>query len=160
LAPLSFIVARNNEVKDCYLTPLKELLKNNLIPIIYGDVVMDQKTGWTIFSAETSLNIIAQQLRKEYFLTKVIHCGITDGVYDDQGKTIPTIDQVYFEKIKKMIRGSESTDVTGGMLHKVTESLAMASQGAKCLIINGNIPGNLKKAILGQKVVGTRIIGG
>jgi isopentenyl phosphate kinase len=79
-------------------------------------------------------------------------------VYDANQKTIEKITRKNFEKIKKDIIGVATTDVTGGMLHKVEEGLNVSKKtGIKTLIINGMTKGNLKKAILGKEVNGTRI---
>ena len=67
-------------------------------------------------------------------------------------ETVPEINARNFKDFKKSIGGSASTDVTGGMLHKVEESLLIAKElGIKTLIINGMVKGNLEKAILGKK---------
>jgi hypothetical protein len=50
-------------------------------------------------------------------------------------------------------------DVTGGVLHKVKESLYLTKYEIKSFIINGTGKKNLlKKALLGEKVLGTWII--
>ena len=47
-------------------------------------------------------------------------------------------------------------DVIGGMLHKVERMLALVKEtGADIQIINGLVPGRVKEALLGKKVVGT-----
>ena len=44
------------------------------------------------------------------------------------------------------------------MIHKVEESLKLAKEtDIRTVIINGTISGNLRKAILGGKVIGTVI---
>lgn len=51
-----------------------------------------------------------------------------------------------------------SVDVTGGMLHKIEESLNLAKKANRpTLIINGNKKGNLFKVILGKGVNSTVI---
>ena len=68
------------------------------------------------------------------------------------------ISNTYFKKIRHGIKGSISTDVTGGMLHKVTESLLLAGKGAKIIIINGNNKDELLKTLLNKPHQGTEII--
>jgi len=157
LAPASFLIAKNQRLEESFLKPLRHLLKIGLIPVIYGDVILDKKKGCCIFSAEKTLDIIADNLRKEFNILRIIHCGDTNGVYDQTGETIPVITQDSFKKLRKIIGGSTATDVTGGMLHKVKESLKIARFGIESLIISGKTPGNLEKAILGEKVKGTLI---
>jgi isopentenyl phosphate kinase len=157
-SPLSYLYTSNQKLKSKILTPITKALEIGLIPVIYGDVIMDETMGFCIYSGEKSLNVIAQELNKIYDIT-IIYCGDTDGVYDALGKTVPEINARNFKDFKKSIGGSASTDVTGGMLHKVEESLLIAKElGIKTLIINGMVKGNLEKAILGKKAKGTLIV--
>ncbi len=152
-SPMSFIYA--NKVS---LGPIVKCLELGLIPLVYGDVILDQSQGFTIYSAEKILGILARKLKKTYKIGKIIECGDTDGVYDSDGKTIPVISSKNFGEVKKWITGSKSTDVTGGMIHKVEESLDLAEKtGIETQIISGLKSGILKKAILREKVGGTFI---
>jgi len=157
LSPASFLTAEDQKPHKVFLDPIFELLHRGLIPIIYGDVILDAKSGCCIFSSEKTLNILASNLVKEFKILKVIHCGDTDGVYNSEGKTIPMITEGSFRTFQKAIGGSRATDVTGGMFHKVKESLEVARLGVCSLVINGKKPGNLKSAILGKKTEGTLI---
>lgn len=157
LAPASFLTATDQKLNKAFLKPISELLKQGLIPVIYGDVILDSQKGCCIFSAEKTLNILAKNLKGELNVLRIIHCGNTDGVYDDNGRTVPVITQNSFREFHKAIGASGTTDVTGGMLHKVNESLKIARVGISSLIMNGETPENLKKTILGGKVKGTLI---
>src|SRR3989339_577203 len=86
-----------------------------------------------------------------------VNCTDTDGVFDSTGKTLPEINHKNIKEVEKFITGSGQIDVTGGMVHKVRESLAMADKGFETIIINGNRPNELSKAILGDKHHGTHI---
>ena len=72
-----------------------------------------------------------------------------------KGKIISQINKKNFSKIKKSLKGADKIDVTGGMLHKVTEAIKMAGGGIKVDIIGGK-KGNLEKCLEGKKV-GTQI---
>ena len=157
-APASFIVAKSQRLYRAHLTPIKYSLKIGAIPLVYGDVIMDKDSGFCIFSAEKVLNTLIRGFAKDYRISKVIHCGRTNGVYNEDGKTIEKITQANFRKIKKQIGESEDVDVTGGMLHKVKESLKIASKfGLEAAVINGTVSGQLAKAIAGEKFNGTII---
>lgn len=152
-SPLSFTYS-----KKIFMEPVIKALNLGFIPLVYGDVVFDIVNGFTINSGEKTLDLIARKLKKLYKIEKIIECGDTDGVYDDKGKTIPEITSKNFGQVKKWISGSKSTDVTGGMLHKVKESFNLACEyRIKTEIINGNKTGNLLEAILNKKIVGTWI---
>lgn len=156
--PSSFTMANNKNLSDIFAEPIIQALMIDALPLVFGDVILDKKLGCCIFSGEKTLDNLIKPLTKAGFkFEKIIHCGTTDGVYDEKGRMIPLITKNSFVKLKKAIGLSESTDVTGGILHKVRESLEIAKWGIKSLIINSKTPGNLKKAILGKKVKGTLI---
>jgi isopentenyl phosphate kinase len=117
---------------------IKEALDIGIVPVIYGDVIMNPKQGFEIYSGEKTLDLLANKLSKFYKKIKIIYYTDTSGVYDDRGKTIPLITPENFRQIKKFIKGSGNLDVTGGMIHKVEESLSLVQKlDAEVYITNG-----------------------
>lgn len=156
--PSSCLIAKNAEIKEFYLEPLNKLLDLNIIPVVYGDVVIDTKMGCSIISTEQVLNYLALQLsQKGYNVENLVHYGTTSGVLDKDGKTIPRITPESVNGLRRIIQGSEGIDVTGGMLHKVEEALSLANKGIPSYIMNGFEREYLKKVILGEQVEGTLI---
>lgn len=158
ISPFSTILAKNHELLSFCTDSIERAIALGLLPVVYGDQILDTEVGCTIFSTERILGYLAQILKqKGYILEKVIHCGQTNGVYDAQGKTIPLITTETIEKYRSALGGSGGTDVTGGMIHKVEETLALAREGIPGLIIDGVEHGSLSKAIKGEEVIGTKI---
>ena len=157
-SPVSFIYSSSDKLEDVFIKPIKRALELNLVPIVYGDVIFDFKKGFTIYSGEKTLDILAKKLSKNYSKVKVIQCGDTDGVYDERGKTIAEITSKNFPRIKKALGGSKSTDVTGGMAHKVLESLVLAKKDITSIIINGETKNELLNTLLGKKHHGTEVV--
>ncbi len=158
VSPLSMMVAEDHRLKSLYTESLEELLRLGLLPVVCGDQILDTKTGCTIFSTERVLGYLALDFkRKGYHIERIIHCGLTNGVYDENGKTIECINSKNFGLYKHTIGESGGTDVSGGMIHKVEEALALAKQGIPGLIIDGVEHGSLSKAVAGEPVLGTRV---
>jgi len=156
--PSSFSLAAGKSLAAIFVEPIIEALKLGALPLVFGDIILDKKRGCCIFSGERTLdNLILPLSKAGYKIKKVIQCGSTNGVYDEEGKTIAKIGLQSFAEWKQLFGGSGATDVTGGMRHKIEESLKMAKQGIDCLIINGEKQGNLLKAILGEDAGGTLI---
>lgn len=156
-SPGSFIISNTKVYSKSYLDPIKKALEIGVVPIVYGDVVFDRKIGFTIFSTEKILSILAREL-KHYYKIKIIYVTDVDGVLDSKGKVIKEISELNFSKLVKDITGAKGVDVTGGMLHKVEEALDLYDKtGIKTQIINGLKEGRLRKAILGGNVLGTII---
>ncbi|MCX6704726.1 MAG: isopentenyl phosphate kinase [Candidatus Woesebacteria bacterium] len=157
-SPASFLISDAKVYSKSYLDPVNCALKIGIIPVVYGDVILDKVRGCTIFSTEKILSILAKELQKDYKI-KVIYVTDVDGVYDEKGKTIPVITNKNFDQMKSSILGAKRVDVTGGMLHKVEEALVLAKKyKIETIIINGNKKGNLTSALLGEKVLGTKIL--
>lgn len=132
-APLSF-----NYGKKVLINHIKKAMEIGMVPVIYGDVIMNEKHGFEIYSGEKTLDILASKLAREYKKITIIYYTDTNGVYDDKGKTILAITPKNFPEIKKYLQGSGNTDVTGGMIHKVEESLHLVQKiNAEIYIKNG-----------------------
>ncbi len=156
--PHAFLTSRDHQLDSLYLDSLKKALEIDLLPVVYGDQILDRAVGCTIFSTEQVLTSLALALKKQgYEIKQMIQCGQTNGVYDEAGQTIPLITPKNFSEYQKSIADSAEVDVTGGMLHKVKQSLALAEQGIESLIIDGIEHGSLSQAIAGKEVVGTKI---
>ncbi|MBI3576521.1 isopentenyl phosphate kinase family protein [Candidatus Gottesmanbacteria bacterium] len=158
ISPLSSMIAENHVLKSICSDSLEEVLRLNLLPVVYGDVILDIKAGCTVFSTEKVLGYLALHLKKKgYTIERIIHCGQTNGVYDAEGNTIPIITPKTISKYQTAVTGSHGTDVTGGMEHKVEETLVLAQAGIPGLIIDGIEHGTLSKAVVGEEVLGTRV---
>lgn len=152
VAPSSFLLGKKSKVFDSYLKIIKKLLEFDIVPVVYGDVAVDLKNGCCIFATEDTLVYLAKKLKPQ----KIIIADKVEGVYTDdpikneKAEFIPKINKKNWEQVKKFLKGSDGIDVTGGMAQKVEKSIEMAKTGCKVLIINGNKPDYLKRALLGE----------
>jgi len=90
--PSSFTFAQNKKLNKLFTDPIIKALEIGALPLVLGDIILDKKNGCCIFSGETTLdNLIIPLQKAGYSIKKVIQCGITEGIYDDKGKTIPLI---------------------------------------------------------------------
>ena len=152
--PSAAAVAKNGKIIRWDITAIIKMLKYDLLPVVYGDVCMDEKKGCCIISTEEIFDYLSKKLHPK----KIIMVGETDGVYDDKGKTIKLITKSNFKRIKKFLAGSGGiADVTGGMLHKIEKALSFSKSGITTIIINGNRKNALKDSILSGKIIGTII---
>lgn len=159
IQPSSCALARNNRIIAFEEKPIKKMLELGLLPVVYGDVVIDLNKGFCIASTEELFRFLSQKLVAK----KIILVGLVDGVFTSDpnkfkdAKLIEEINKENFSEIKKYLTGSHGVDVTGGMLRKVELMLALAKKGVETKIIGGTAPGRIKDALLGKKVVGTTI---
>ena len=149
LNPLSFSLCDDGRLTFLYTDQILEMLKHNLVPVLHGDVCMDKTRGACILSGDQSLPYVAAALSAR----RVGLGSATDGVLDSNGKTIPKITPKSFDAVKHYIGGSAGTDVTGGMLGKVSEILELAQkEGIESCIFNANTPGSVAAYLNGDSI--------
>lgn len=158
IAPSSAMVAASGRPVEIQAEPVALALRAGLVPVVYGDVVLDRDQGATICSTETVFSALAEALpRHDLSLLRCLWLGETDGVWDDQGETIPEIDPADGEAQLDAVGGSRGTDVTGGMLHRLEHVLDFARSGVPSWIGSGLIPGRFERALGGREATGTRV---
>jgi isopentenyl phosphate kinase len=153
LQPSAALLTARKKIKEWFLKPLKELLRLNMVPVIYGDAVIDVTQGSAILSTEMLFFYIVSKIE----IKKVIVVGIEDGVYSSDGTVIPEITPKNIDYITPHLKASQGIDITGGMFHKVYELLKISKKGPICQIINGLKKDTLKNAILEKCNEGTVI---
>ena len=160
--PSSISVAVDSRIKEMFFKTMEVLLEKDVIPIVYGDVGIDVKKGCCILSTEEIFRSIALHFKEKY-KPFIIMCEEVDGVYTDDpfkdpdATLIREINRENYEMVKKYLGGSKDVDVTGGMRHKVEKLFELSKLGIESIIINCKKKDNLKKALKGQKIIGTFI---
>lgn len=157
LRPMSLLVTKEGEIKKRNFEPIKLSLSQGLIPVLYGDVIWDEAWKSTIYSGEKLTFEVAKFLIKNDYKVKfVVQVGNTDGVLEND-KTVHLINTKNYKEIKNHIFSSKNKDVTGGMEHKVEQSLKLTKMNIKTYIINGNKRNSLYNALTVRKINGTLI---
>ena len=134
---------------------MRSVLNHGLIPLVYGDVVVDTALGGTILSTEDLFVYLAKQLKPAH----IFLAGSEEGVFADFPANTHLIPMIYRdEELSSILQGSASQDVTGGMLTKVNLMQALCHEipGLEVRIFSAEDPTNLSKAMQG-KPVGTLI---
>ncbi|MCX8205122.1 MAG: isopentenyl phosphate kinase, partial [Candidatus Nezhaarchaeota archaeon] len=78
LQPSASVLARRSRVEEVYGGAVKQMLKLRLVPVLYGDAVMDLEAGFSIASGEALLEALAPLVDPH----RVVVCVDVDGVYD------------------------------------------------------------------------------
>ena len=135
--------------------PIENILwaiQARLVPVVYGDVVFDRQIGGTILSTEELFSYLCSRLEPG----RILIAGIEDGVWLDfpaKTKLCTEITSANFEEVLPSLRGSGSTDVTGGMDAKVREMLALTHSlpGLEISIYNGTQAGSTFAGLRGER---------
>lgn len=156
IAPSSSLVARSGRPSRVFYEPLLSALALGLLPVLYGDVVMDHVQGVAIVSTETVFfHIVRRLAQRRQRVSRALWVGQTAGVHDADGATVPRIAGANLREVLTGLSGAAGTDVTGGMRHRVESAWALARSGVPSLLIDGTQPGILERALAGEDVPGT-----
>jgi len=159
LPPSSFVLTKKGRILKFDEEILERALTLGLVPVLYGDVVLDVEQGFAILSGDQIAAALAIKLN-----AKRIIMGIdVDGLYDSDPKKNPSarlLSNVALKDLAELIRhigGSQGLDVTGGMLGKILELKAAVEHGVDAFIVNALSPDNIYKSLKGEDIVGTWI---
>ncbi|MCK4550353.1 MAG: isopentenyl phosphate kinase family protein [Candidatus Aenigmarchaeota archaeon] len=150
-------VMEKGTIKSMDVKAISGMLDIGLMPTLFGVPAYDSKQGCSILSGDDICVYLAKMLNA----TRLIHATDVDGVFDSNPKENPNakiishITRQNFEEVLKKTTGSSNTDVTGGMKNKIKGLLELV--GTTTEIINGNKKGYIKRALLGEVGLGTRI---
>ena len=152
----SFMIASNKRIVEGNLDNFKKYLNKGFIPVIYGDVVLDNELEICVISGDQLIQYLAMNLNPD----KVILGTDVDGVYNKNPKTHD--DAIFFDKFSSLedldtLEGTTNVDVTGGMVGKIKELLYLADLGIESKIINAEVENNIFKVLENEKVKGTVI---
>ena len=158
LAPSSFARARDGRVAEVFDAPLLAALEQGLLPVVYGDIVLDAKRGAVILSTEAVFLALADALaRRGVAIARAVWLGVTSGVLDESGATIPRLSGAEASRRARRVRGAAGTDVTGGMALRLAATAALSARGIPSSIVDGRSPGVLAAAIRGRARGGTAV---
>lgn len=142
----------SGEICNFAYEPVQETVTRGFLPVLSGDVVLDQSRGFGILSGDVLMVELARALRP----TRAIFVTDVDGIYDrdpaEAGATLlPRID------LGTEIRNTSSgvPDITGSMAGKLKRAQAVARAGVPVHIINGLVPDRLAQALAGKETIGT-----
>jgi isopentenyl phosphate kinase len=151
----SSAVSHGHKLTNWSITPIEQALLKGLLPVIYGDVVLDDAIGGTILSTEEQFDYLARHLHPD----RVLLAGIEPGIWQDFPsctELVKHISLAEYANMKQNISGSVSIDVTGGMASKVESMFALIKQqpNLKVQLFSGLEPGALLQVLNGE-VIGT-----
>ncbi len=158
VSPSSFIVTEGRRIIDIDLHVVERLIESGLVPVLYGDAVLDTMQRFAILSGDQLVVKLATGLEVE----RVVLGSDVDGVFTADPKLVE--DARLIEEFSLSNHGDEAkigdaldTDVTGGMLGKVLEAAEAVEAGIEVVMVNATVDGRVRAALRGENVIGTRL---
>jgi isopentenyl phosphate kinase len=128
------------------------MLEHELVPLVFGDVALDEQWGSTIVSTEALFVYLAHRLRPSH----IILVGLVDGVCsgdpskDPEARLIPRITVGSADEVAAALGGSHGLDVTGGMRTKVQLMVDLVRElpWLQVSLISGQEAGLVERALV------------
>lgn len=125
-----------------------------VMPVMFGDVVMDRSKGFGICSGDQIMERLAEIFRP----SRIVFVSDIDGLYtsdpkiDENAEFIPVVNE---ETLKTVNAETHVDDVTGGVRGKMESMLNMCNEKRDCVLVNGTVPGRLLSLLKGEDVTCT-----
>jgi len=148
----------NGKLRFIELRPLRNLVKQGLMPVLYGVPAVEETGGCRILSGDTLTVAAARSLNASL----IFYGTDVDGVFNKNPSNNPDckkwakITRENWQKVKQGLTGSSNTDVTGGMAGKVYEALLLSREGISARIFDATMKGSVNR-VLGGEPLGTEI---
>ncbi len=148
LQPSASARCRDGELVHLSTEPIRRALEHGLVPLVYGDVAMDDVRGGTIASTEDLFVYLSPVLRP----ARILLLGRVSGVLDKNRDVIPRITPANHARWCDVLSDSGAVDVTGGMADKVARMVELVElhPETSVRILTGSEPGLLPRALLGE----------
>jgi isopentenyl phosphate kinase len=155
IPPHSIIKLNNNKKSKFDFYIFEDYLKLGIIPVTFGDVVLDEKLGFSICSGD----LLVEELTNHFRPEKVIFVIDEDGLYTSNpklDKNSKLIEKTTIDEINNFSTSLDShPDVTGGMEGKIDTIKKIVNLGIDTVLLNGNKPERLYKTLIGETTIST-----
>lgn len=154
-APETLVDVSGGDLIGVHLEPVDRALANALVPLTFGDAVLDEKLVFTILSGDKLMETLSRHLKPSV----AVFCTDVDGVFASNPKL--DVKARLIEKLTPSVRvaldSSDRSDVTGEMGGKVGVLFNIAGNSRRTFVINGRVRGRLTAALEGSVASGTEV---
>jgi isopentenyl phosphate kinase len=159
IMPHNILKLRNHDIYKINFELFSDFLNKSFVPVTFGDVVIDEKLGFSICSGDLLILELAKYFKPE----KVIFALDEDGIYTSnpkRNKNAELLKNVTRNDIKKLSTDLNSyADVTKGMEGKIKTIDKIAQLGIDTILLNGNKYERLYGALVEKEIIGTIVQG-
>jgi isopentenyl phosphate kinase len=157
IPPFNAVINENGKIKRINMEHFRTALALGLVPVTFGDVVFDEKTGFSICSGDD----LTLELARSFNAHRVLFLCDVDGVYDrppnaSGAKLLPEISPETIQHLGS----ARHADVTGSIYGKVQKCIEFLEAGnaTEVWILSGKNMRNLRNALIGKPFIGTKVV--
>lgn len=155
----SAIIQENKGIKVFNTSLIEESLRQNCVPVLYGDMVFDTILGMSICSGD----VIAPHIAKKLGSKKIFFASDVEGIFTKDPymfKDAKLIENIKLDDVHKKTKlsGSHNVDVTDGFAGKIRNFEGLRKTRVESVeIFNGFDWKNYENALLGKKFKHTTV---
>ena len=164
LTTSSVFFQENSVLKFTGFNQIGSLLELEIIPILFGDILLHDSKNFSIISGDRVIYEICKSfsssVNAEYKINKIIFCFDKDGIIisnaEKDSKVIQNIKSKDLDLLS-LKNFEDVIDVTGNIRGKLEEIKKICELGIPVQLINGQKPNLLTKAMKNEEILSTLI---
>ncbi|MGB5912805.1 MAG: type 2 isopentenyl-diphosphate Delta-isomerase [Promethearchaeia archaeon] len=159
ISPSTIFTKRSQQFVLNSINPIEISLKLGILPILYGDIILEEDGSFSIISGDDIILELCKTL-KNFEVVKVIFAIEKDGIYVKDGSNIEFASEINFDELKsiELAELEHKIDVTGGIGKKFEVIKQIVELNIPVQVINGLKKNYIFKSLKNQKVVSTNIL--
>lgn len=144
------------------LEVIKTALNLSILPILYGDIILDKQGSFSIISGDEIILELCNNFTG-YSISKVIFAMESDGLYivdESNVENCKLVTECYANELNALNLADlgQKIDVTGGIKSKLDIIKSICKTKIPVQLINGLIAGNIYKSLKNQNLNCTNIL--
>jgi len=162
IQPSSIFVKDSQVMLTKTLDAIETALDLNILPILYGDIILDKQGSFAIISGDQIIVELCEKL-PNYSISKVVFAMESDGLYiedNNNSENCKLVTECYSNELDrlKLADLGQKIDVTGGIRSKVKLIKKICKSKIQVQLINGLIEGYIYKSLKNQELNCTNIL--
>jgi isopentenyl phosphate kinase len=161
IQPSSIFLKDSETVIDNSIEVIETALNLNILPLLYGDIILDKQGSFSIISGDQIIFELCRSIRK-YRVTKVIFATETDGIFikAKTGSSVELVKKIHSDELERLELADlgHKIDVTGGIGGKIDFIKRITGLGIPVQLVNGLKEDNIYKSLKNIEITSTYII--
>ena len=161
ILPSSNMTASGFRLKRSFLDAVEGFLRIGMVPLLGGDVLVDDEVGFSVCGGDQ----ISLHLAQYFGASRLLFATNVDGVFDrdpklhDDARRIPRLSLNDLDAVA--LDAHQRVDASGAMAGKlgtINQAREMMTQGVEVYLFSMLDPGNLQALLAGHLGIGTEIV--
>ena len=158
----SIFIKDSQEISTSSMEVVETALDLNILPILYGDIILDKQGSFSIISGDQIILELCKNLDR-YRISKVIFTMETDGIYvadKEGGDNSILVTECYSDQLENLNLANlgQKIDVTGGIKGKINFIQKIVNHDIPVQLINGLKENYIFRSLKNEKLNCTNVL--